>query len=295
VGVVFRRLTFLSLVAIAACAPRAQQSSPKDDMGRPVSMTKDANRVVSLAPSITELVFAIGGGSKLVGRSKWDEYPPEAASVPSVGDGLSPNVEAVAATKPDLVLLYASSSNATALEQFDHMGIEALNYHMDHLDDVPRLARTFGRLLGLSRAADEMADRFERQLDSARRATRAAGATGPSVVLITWTDPPNVLGREFLSEMVELAGGRNVFGDLTTPSAYVTIETIAARKPEAIIVIDSAEITKLRSRPEWRAIAAIKNRRFVVVHGTEFGQPSFRALKAVEQLKRAFAEQGSVR
>ena len=284
-----------ALAVLVGCAPPAPRASPKDDTGRVITLDHPARRVVSLAPSFTELLFAIGGGGALVGRSKWDEYPPEVATVPSVGDGLAPNVEAVAATKPDLVLLYASPSNANALDQFDHMGIEALSYQMDHLDDVPRLARTFGRLLGLPREAIDQADHFERQLDSARRATRATGASGPSVVLIAWTDPPNVLGTSFLSEIVDLAGGRNVFDDLTTPSAYVTIETIAARKPEVIVVIDSSAIAKLTSRPEWGAIGAIEERRFVVVHGSEFGQPSFRALDAVAALRKAFAEQARTR
>ena len=287
----FRRLTVaVALAGLAACHSPPREAAGKDDLGRPVSLEKPATRVVSLAPSITELVFAIGAGNRLVGRSKWDEYPPEVAGVPSVGDGLSPNVEAVAATRPDLVLLYASPNNANALRQLDQLGIEALNYHMDRLDDVPRLARIFGRLLGVARDADERASRFELQLDSARRATRETRTPGPSVVLIAWTDPPMVLGSaSFASEIVDLAGGRNVFDDLATPSATVTIETIAARKPDVLVTQDSDAVVKLASRPEWRTVRAIMEHRFVVAHGTEYGQPSFRALEAAARLRQAFS------
>lgn len=282
----------LVALVVTACASPAPRPSTMDDLGRPITLTRPATRVVSLAPSITELLYAIGAGHTLVGRSKWDEYPAEVSAVPSVGDGLAPNVEAVAARKPDLVLLYASPSNATALGQFDHLGIPAVNFRMDRLDDVSRLARAIGRLTGVERAADSLAGAFDVRLDSARLATRTARDSGPGVLLLAWTDPPNVLGAaSFVSEIVALAGAHNVFADLPQPSATVTIEAIAARKPDVVLTLDSTVVLTLSARPEWRAVGAIRERRFVVVHGSEFGQPSFRALKAVEQLRAALARE----
>jgi iron complex transport system substrate-binding protein len=280
----------LAIAAGAACSPATQRPFDKDDLGQPLTLERPATRVVSLAPSMTELLYAIGAGPRLVGRSKWDEYPPQVSAVPSVGDGLAPNVEAVAATKPDLVLLYASPRNANALEQFSALGIEALNYRMDRLDDVPRLARVIGRLTGVEDGANGIASVFERQLDSARRASRSA-AQGPRVVLVAWNDPPDVLGAgSFLSEIVDLAGGRNVFDDVTTADATVTIEAIAARKPDLVVVLDTSAIARLSTRPEWRALEAVRDGRFVVAHGTEFGQPSFRAIQAAARLRAMFRE-----
>jgi iron complex transport system substrate-binding protein len=244
---------------------------------------------------MTELLFAIGAGPKVVGRSKWDEYPPEALAVPSVGDGLAPNVEAVAGTKPDLVLLYASPRNAGAVAQLAQLGIPAANYRMDRLADVPRLARIFGRFADQAMRAESLSARFEQQLDSARGAARLS-RSGPTVAIVTWTDPPDVLGSaSFLNEIVELAGGRNVFADVTAPDATVSVETIAARQPDVLVLLDSNAVATLSRRPEWRVVGAVRDRRFVVVHGTEFGQPSFRALSAVTQLRRAFAQRSARR
>ena len=98
-----------------------------DGLGRTVSIRQPARRIVSLAPATTELLFALGAGPRVVGRTRWCDFPAEALSVKSVGDGLNPNVEAVAATAPDLVVMYATAANATAIEQLTRLGIAVVN------------------------------------------------------------------------------------------------------------------------------------------------------------------------
>jgi iron complex transport system substrate-binding protein len=258
----------------------------------PQSADHPARRIVSLAPSITELLFAIGAGERVVGRTTWCDFPPAALAVPSVGDGLHPNVEAIVARRPDLVLLYASPSNAAAIARLHTLGIATDTIRMDRLADVIAGARRFGRLTGTTRVADSLAAAFAAALDSAR----AAPAPGPRprVLLLAWDVPPVVIGGgSFQDELVSLAGADNVFADLPQPSGQVSIETIAARDPDLVLLLGETSPTPAwAARPEWQVVRAVRQRRFVRLTGSEFARPSFRALAAAWALRAAIAGAG---
>src|SRR5213076_77316 len=161
-------LAGLLALALAACtrgerAPAGGGRTVTDDAGRRVTLAAPARRVVSLLPSFAEILFAIGAGERLVGRTAWCDYPPAALAVPSVGDGMPPNVEAVAARRPDLVVLYRSGPNVTAAEQLERLGIRAVLFDLNLLEELGPAARRLGVLTGHSRAADSLArdvDRF---------------------------------------------------------------------------------------------------------------------------------------
>src|SRR5262249_18436842 len=154
------------------------------------------------------------------------DFPPEVQSVPSVGDGLNPNVEAVAARHPDLVVMYSTPANARAIEQLASLGIPSVNVPMDRLADVATSARMLGRLTGDSLTANRTAAQFDSSL-AALQAQRPSG--GPGIAVLAWDNPPIVIGAgSFLNELVALAGGQNVFADIPTPSGNVNIETIAS-------------------------------------------------------------------
>src|SRR3989449_7671607 len=143
-------LVGLLTLAVAACAEKERPASKggiavTDDAGRRVTLAAPAQRIVSLLPSFTELLFAIGAGDRLVGRTAWCDYPPEALAVPSVGDGMPPNVEAGAARRPDPVVLYRSRQNVPAAEPVERLGIRAVPLGLKPRADVgapaPRVAR----------------------------------------------------------------------------------------------------------------------------------------------------------
>jgi ABC-type Fe3+-hydroxamate transport system substrate-binding protein len=255
-----------------------------DDLGARIVVTHAPRRIVSLAPSTTELLFALGFGDRVVGRTRWCDYPPEVARIPSVGDGLSPNVEAVAARKPDLVVMYATPANAGAVARLTGIGIPAVNLTMDRLHDLPHAARTLSRLLGDSARVNTLATVFERTLDSLNRIQRG---TRPRVATIVWDNPPIVIGSgSFLDDLITLAGGENVFADIALPSSTVSIETIAGRNPDMLLLLgNDTAAAFLLSRPEWRAVRAARGHRFAALKGTEFSRPSFRAIEAVRQLE----------
>src|SRR5216110_3033366 len=277
-------------LTITACAPGEHVPvkggiAVTDDAGRRVTLAAPARRIVSLLPSFTEILFAIGAGDRLVGRTTWCDYPPEALAVPSVGDGMPPSVEAVAARRPDLVVLYRSGPNVTAAEQLERLGIKTVLFDLNLLEQVGPAARRLGVLTDHRAAADSLA----RAMDSLAAAPPQPPTPGPrSLVFIVWDNPPIVIGAgSYLDRLAALAGARNVFHDIRSPSAQVSIETIAARQPDFIAVLsDTAARPPYADRPEWRVVAAVRQGRFLFLPGRLFGRPGPRAAEAVRELRR---------
>src|SRR6059058_4377463 len=155
-------LAGLIAFAVAACArgervPVRGGVAVTDDAGRRVTLAAPAQRVVSLLPSFTEILFAIGAGDRVVGRTQWCDYPPEALAVPIVGEGLPPNIEAVAARHPDLVVLYNAGPNVAAAKQLERIGIRTVLLDLNRLEDLGPATRTLGRLTGYEKQADSLA------------------------------------------------------------------------------------------------------------------------------------------
>ena len=276
----------LGLAVMAGCgrpAPAARTFALTDDAGVVTDFARPAGRVVSLVPAGTELLYALGGGPLLVGRTRWCDYPAEALAVPSVGDGLSPNVEAVIARRPDLVLLYRSATNAQAASRLRGLGVAVLEIAIDRQQDFERDARLLARAIGRPGAGDSLVAAVAARLTAAT----ATGTGGPSVLALAWTDPPIAIGGgSFLDEIIRRAGARNLFGDQPQPSFVVSIEAVVARKPDLILAVGDEEPAFVR-RPEWRAVAAVRDRRFVRVAGSMFNRPSPRIADAVLALRSA--------
>jgi ABC-type Fe3+-hydroxamate transport system substrate-binding protein len=254
-----------------------------------VRLGSPPRRIVSLNPTTTELLFAIGAGARLVGRSVACDYPAAAAEVPDLGDGFPPVVEAVAAADPDLVVLYHSAGNALAAERLRELGIPVLRLRTDRLADVARAARLLGRAVGTPRAGDSVAATLEAELAHERATAGRSEAGGIPVLLLAWDQPAIALGAgSFASELVELAGGRNVFADLPAPSAPVSLEAIAAREP-AVVILAGSEMPGLERRPEWRTLRGIREGRVVRLTESSSSRPSPRAPQAVRSLRALLA------
>ncbi|HEY5939659.1 MAG TPA: helical backbone metal receptor, partial [Gemmatimonadales bacterium] len=231
---IFRLLT-TALIAGAACRPAPGIPTGirvVDDAGDTVRLAEPARRVVSLIPASTELLFALGADSAVVGRTSYCDYPAAAKAVPDLGDGIKPNIEAVIASRPDLVVLYNSGQNAAVAGRLRELGVATLRINTDALSSVTRVARMLGRLTGREKVADSLAGVFDTALTSA---TQPHTARRPKVLLLVWEQPPMTIGQgSFLSELVERAGGENLFADVTSSSGVVSIEAVAARDPDLI-------------------------------------------------------------
>ena len=280
-----RVLRAFALLLAFGCrqAPRIATEGLVDDAGVPFALPAPPSRIVSLIPATTELVFALNAGDRLVGRTTWCDYPAEAAAVPDLGNGISPNIEAVVAAKPDLVLLYKSGANRAAAERFRSLGIPAIELATDRMEDFDRITRLLGSALGRREEAESLVVRTARDLEAASRPSDRLTAR-PSVFILAWDRPVMTLGRgSFLSEILEHAGARNVFDDLPSSSAPVSIEAVVARDPDYILV-SSTDDPVIVSRPEWRSVRAVRDRRFLRVSGSEFNRPSPRIGSAVRLL-----------
>lgn len=275
------------LLALAACGSgaRAPARGPVtflDDAGRAVTLAAPARRVVSLSPSFTEILFALGAGERMVGRTTWCDYPAAALAVPSVGDGLNPNVEAVAARQPDLVVLYRSALDETAAAQLSRLGIAAALLRQDRLADVAHAARLLGRAVGDSARGDSLAGAIDAFL-----ATPPPPAS-TRVAFVVWDNPPIVIGAgSYLDELARLAGASNVFHDLGSASAEVSLETLAVRDPDVIVVlVDSTKAPAFAAKREWQSVRAVRDRRFVYLVGSLFGRPNPRMREAAAEFRR---------
>lgn len=273
----------LLLVMLAGC--RSPQPAALirvvDDLGDTVTLAQPATRVVSLVPAATEALFAIGAGATLVGRTDWCDYPAEALRVPSLGGGLDPSVEAVAAAHPDLVVLYPSPQTTAAAARLRALGVATLQLRTDGLADLARAVR----LLGTVTSTSAEAERVVARMDSAVAAATRPPAARPSILILAWDQPPTAIGApSFLHEVVTRAGATNLFADLAVPSAPVSLEAIAARDPDLVLV--TAPEPRVAARPEWQVVRAVRDRRFVVAEGTEFLRPTPRAGAAIAQLAR---------
>jgi ABC-type Fe3+-hydroxamate transport system substrate-binding protein len=289
----FARPQVLLAVALLtqACSARPGSASYRvvvvDDAGDSVLAPAPAQRIVSLIPATTELLFAIGAGNSLVGRTTWCDYPPEASRVPSLGDGINPNLEAIIASRPDLVILYNSAQNAPAAARLRKVGIAALRINTDALSDVARVSQLLGRLTRHSRQADSLRTVFDTSLASA---TPRAPGQRPKVLLLVWEQPPMTIGRgSFLNELIERAGGQNLFPDVTATAGTVSIEAVAVRDPDLILTTGTGPGAFAR-RPEWQVVRAVRERRFLPVSGSEFDRPSPRAPEAIRHLAALLAE-----
>jgi len=243
-----------------------------DDFGAVLPRdARDAVRVVSLNPAFTEIVFAIGAGARLVGRTQWDNRPAAALVVPDVGAGIRPNVEAVLATRPTLVLLYATGENRAAAEAFARAGVRTIALRTITIDDFRRAAHVLGAALGQSAAAAALSDSIDITLERVRDAVR--DVERPRVVWPSWDAPVLVVGNaSYEAELLDIAGATNVFADREESVANVTIEEIAKRDPSLLIAGPQRAMLMRVSAP-WNAVRAVREGRVFDLDTTVVGRP----------------------
>ncbi len=278
------RAGFAILLLVGAACSDSETPAGRllDDAGVEIRLPAPPRRIVSLNPATTELIFALGAGDRLVGRTTWCDYPEAAARVADLGNGIGPNVEAVLGVAPDLVLLYRSGANAAAAGRLRGLGIPVLELRTDLLADLDRVIGLLGRVLGVQPAADRLIAQIGSETAAATR--ERSGGSAPTVFILAWNRPPLTLGRgSFLSEILDRAGARNLFADLAAPSAPVSIEAVARRDPDFILT-HSVDLPAFARLPEWQVVRAVRERRFLRVHGSEFNRPSPRIGRAISRL-----------
>jgi len=290
------RSALAALVLLSACGPAENRPAARsaaaesreqfgvDDFGDTIRAPARAERIVSLTPATTEILFALGAGDRLVGRDTYSRWPDSAQLVTELGPGLRPNIEAVLAAKPDLVLLYASQDNRAAAQRLRDAGITTAAFKVDRIQQFDQLTRLLGRLVGDSARGALVADTVMRTIDSVRALTRSLPRV--SVVMPSWDQPLIVIGGgSFLSELVTVAGGRNVYDSLSAPSPTVTFEDVIQRNPDAVLA-GPERAAIIRASAKWRALPAIRAGRLLVLDTTLVLRPAVRLGEGAVSLAR---------
>lgn len=241
-----------------------------DDRGDTLRLQAPARRIVSLIPAATEILFALGAGDRVAGRTRYGVHPPAARDVPSVGEGIRPSVEAIVSREPDVVIVFAGASNRTALERLRELSVPLLAVEHDDLEDFRRNVDRLGRLTGRERVADSLTAAVAGELEAV--AAIAGRRPRRSVYYEVWADPPITVGAgSYLDSLLTVAGGRNVFGDLSSPSPQVSLEAILTRSPEVMIVAredrGAGRTTPPAERPGWSELRAVREGRVRPVDG----------------------------
>ena len=217
----------------------------------------DPPRIVSLAPSLTEIAFAAGAGAALVGTVEYSDFPAAARTLPRVGDGWSVDVERVLALRPDIVLAWSSGTPEATIARLRGVRLRVVTVPTFRLADVPAALRLVGDLAGTRAIAETVAVQFEDEIRRLR--TRRVGAR-PVTVFVQIDDEPlfTVNGRHVISEMLELCGGRNVFAELPQVAPTIDIEAVLARDPQVILSTDDTIADPQAVWRRWPQLAAVR-------------------------------------
>jgi iron complex transport system substrate-binding protein len=237
------------------------------------SHLQQAHRIISLVPAVTEMLYAIGAGERIVAVSSYDNFPPDVKALPKVGALLDPNVERILSLKPDLVVLYGSPDDLKT--QLGRAGIGVFDYRHAGLADVTTTIRSLGERTGDAAKARDVADRIEQGLGAVR--ARVNGRPRPRTLLVFGRERLALRGLYasggigFLNDMLDAAGGTNVFADVKLQAVQASSEQIIARRPEVILEIraaNSAFPTGERSAElkVWQSLAAVPAVRTGRVH-----------------------------
>lgn len=237
------------IFALALCAATIHvahaEVAVRDDTGETLRLKEPARRIVSLAPHVTETLFAAGAGGALVGAVDYSDYPEAAKKLPRVGGYARPDLEAVVALKPDLVIGWESGNAPAHIARLKALGIPVYLSQPSRIDDVATDLERYGELAGTQTVAREAAAAFRSRLQALR--ARYAGRPKVRTFYEIWRQPlMTVGGGQVISDVIRLCGGDNVFGELKPLAPTVTAEAVIAADPEAIVASGMGE-----SRPEW--------------------------------------------
>lgn len=279
----------LLVVLWGAACPATEAAAFRDALGRTVVLPETPQRIVSLAPHLTEILFAIGAGPRVVGVTAYCDYPEEARALPRIGGFSDPSAERVLAVRPDLVLATTVGNRREAVERLVRLGIPVFVTRVQRVLDVPRQIRLVGRLVGRREAADRVAAALARRLERVIR--RVQGRRPVRVYYQVWDKPLITVSRgSFVDDAIRLAGGVNVFAGLDQRHPRVSREAVVAARPE-VMVLSGMGQEDARLKREWlrfTAIPAVAHQRVYVMDSDFLHRPGPRIVEGVERLARWF-------
>jgi iron complex transport system substrate-binding protein len=249
----------LALALLLASAAPASALALRDMLGREVRLEGPPQRIVSLVPSATETIYALGGQARLVGRTDWCDAPEAAREKPSVGGMLDPSIESIVRLRPDLVIATDEGNREETLVQLRRLGMPV---YVVHAHRIAEMLEMVGRLGGLIQRPDAVAPLVASVEDQIARIRRQVGGRpAPRVLYVLWPEPLIVPGRaSHITELIALAGGRSITGEMGESYVRLSLEAAVARAPEVIVLADhsNAGTAAGRQSPEkWQRLTSV--------------------------------------
>jgi iron complex transport system substrate-binding protein len=257
-------------------------------------------RIVSTGPSITEILFALGLGPKVVGVTQYCNYPPEAQKIRRIGTWMTPNLEAILEARPDLVIVQSTKIHDDA--RYKALSLKTLLVELDSLNHIGGSIKAIGQATGTQARAAQLAAHIEGDLAAIRK--RVAAKRPPRVMFVVGRTPGALEGiiaagnRSYLTEVMQVAGGHNIFDDSIVPYAKVSLEEVLARKPEVIIDMgehpEAAAISDAQKQKEialyrrYPILPAVKSNRIHIVSSDLFVHPGPRVVDLARTLEKLF-------
>jgi iron complex transport system substrate-binding protein len=288
----------LLLIAVSmfmfGCKTEAQKSNTSgvtantreitDDLGRRVQIPARGERAVSLAPNLTETVFAVGAGNRLVGVTAYCDYPSEAQKIQKVGDTVNPNLESIVALQPQVVLVSTASQIESFTNILDQQNIAVFVTNPQELDGVYRSISQIGEIFGEDEKAGEIIDRMKRRVADIE--TRTGAATDIKVFLQISKEPLFTIGKSsFMTDLIRRAGGVSVTATVDEAYPKFSKETALALQPEAVILSESED--NQEPNEVFANSPAVKNRKIFRVNADLLSRPGPRLVDGLEQIARA--------
>ena len=274
---------YLLLVGLLACCQAHAALEVIDDNGDKLSLNSAANRIISLSPNTTEILFHIGAGNKIVGADEYSNYPPAANDIIRVNNHAAANYELIISLKPDLVIAWQSGNGEKIITRLRELGLPVFVVEPQSMADIPSLYKRLGKLSGQSNQADQQADIFAEKLQQLHQsfASRKKMRTFYQI----WNDPLMTLnGEHILTDIIELCGGVNVFEDSVALVPYVNMESVLAKDPQVIISggANQNDLWNLGIWQKWSGLSAVKNKQIYSIPSDLLQRHSDRILQGAE-------------
>jgi len=258
------KITLLSVCL--ALGGTAHAVTVQDDAGKAVTVAKPAMRIISMAPHVTELLFAAGGGERVVGAVNYSDYPEAAKLIPRIGSNRDIDIERVMALKPDLIVAWMHGTSERQIDMVRKLGVPVFQSDPQTLEGIPESLLRLGQLMGTETAARPVAAQLRQQLAALRG--RYAGLSTVRTFYQVWDKPLYTLnGRHIVTDALRLCGGANIFDGLPVTAPVVTIESVLEADPEAIFGTAEKNYGGVNLWRQYPTMTAVRNANLFTVDG----------------------------
>ncbi|MDX1699906.1 MAG: cobalamin-binding protein [Melioribacteraceae bacterium] len=277
---------------LISCGDEHKQPESKnyisDDLHKKFELQKPPQRIITLAPNLTELVFELGMGNRIIGNTSFCNYPDSAKDIPNVADLLTVNLERVASLKPDLIFISAEGNSKSEYEKLIDLKFKVFVSNPRHYRGIKKTLRDMGRIFEVKQRAEGIIENWESRLDKIRKNKDQVLLN--SAIFLVATNPIISIGKNsFIDQIISYAGLKNISDDSDISYPVFNREEILIRNPDFILLFETNnnDVNELlNSYPEWNTLSAVVNKRVIYLNADLYSRPGPRFIDAVEDLHR---------